>query len=100
MSLLTCSPQLVVACFHTWVLAVVHKPWWMIVVGFGWLWFIFVCGQPSSFVDIQLHFLGGHGGGVDMGCCWHQASCCCCHRWRHWVVVWWLVEEKNKCHML
>ena len=39
---------------------------------FGWLWFVFICGQPSLFVGGQLHFLGGGGGGVVVGGHWHS----------------------------
>jgi len=54
------------------------------MVGFG---FIFICGWLASFVGGQLHFLGGHGGGVDVGCCWHWVLCHGCHQWHCWVVV-------------
>jgi len=50
----------------------------MVMVGFGWSWFIFVCGWPSSSVGGRLHVLGGHGGEVEVGCHWHQVSCCGC----------------------
>jgi len=39
----------------------------MVLAGFGWCWFMFVCGQSYLFVGGGLHFLGGHGF-VCIGC--------------------------------
>jgi len=83
-SLLAYSPGLIIAHVHTWLLAIIHEPWWMV---FGWLWFVFVCGWLSSFVGGQLHFLGGRGSRADVSCGWHWVLCHGCHQRCHWVVV-------------
>jgi len=40
-----------------WLLAIIHEQW-------------LVCGQPSSFVGGQLHFLGSCGGSAVVGGHW------------------------------
>ena len=90
------SPGLIIAHVCMWLLAVVHKPWWMVV---GWSWFIFICGRLSSLVGGRLRLLGGHGSGVDVSCGWHWALCRGC-RWQHrWVVVGgWLKKGMDVTH--
>ena len=47
-----------------------HGCWSSFMTRGGWLWFIFVCGQPSSFGGGQLRFLGSCGGGAVIGGHW------------------------------
>jgi len=75
-------PRLVVAHVRTWLLAIVHKPW-------------FVWGQPSSFVGGWLCFAGGRGGSVVIGghwCSWVVTKVgggegCGWRQWWAWLVV-------------
>jgi len=90
------SPGLVIAHVHTWLLVVVHEPWWMVV---GWSWFVFICGRLSSLVGNQLCLLGGRGGGADVRCGWRWALCRGCRRRRRWVVVGgWLKKGMDVTH--
>jgi len=58
----------------------------------GGFQFIFVCGQSAS-------FLGGHGGGADVGCHLCQALCCGCGWGCGWVVVGgWLKKRMDVTH--
>jgi len=92
-SLLAYSPGLVIACVHTWLLAIVHKPWWMVVVCLCMWVAVFICGWSASFFR-QLWQQGRRELWLALGIVsWlSSAALLGCG--------WWLVEERNGCHTL